>query len=145
MASWRLTTARWLVAGVSLCCVAGCDRGYEGDRRYPLSGTVRVDGEPLDVGTISFIPADEKKQRVSGGPISNGVYSVEEIIGANAGQYRVEIHWQKKTGRQVPDPVTGDLYDERKEGLPKRFHQESELEAEVSADQTKFDFDLKTK
>ena len=143
MASLRLSTARWLVAGSLLCCAAGCDRGYEGDRRYPLSGTVRVNGQPLDMGAISFIPSDHKQQRVSGGPISNGVYSVEELSGANAGPYRVEIHWYKRTGRKVPDPVTGDLYEERKEGLPKRYHQESELTAEVSPDRTSFDFDLK--
>jgi hypothetical protein len=139
----RLTTARWLVAGVSLCCVTGCNRGYEGDRRFPLSGTVRVDGQPIDAGTISFIPTDHRQQKVSGGPISNGVYSVEELSGANGGQYRIEIHWYKKTGRMATDPVTGDPYEERAEGLPDRFHKNSELTAEVSPGKTTFDFDLK--
>jgi hypothetical protein len=105
---------------------------------------VRLDGAPLDTGTISFIPADHQQQRVSGGPVSKGAYSVDEASGANAGKYRVEIHWYKKTGRQVPDPMTGDLYDERAEGLPDRYHKDSELTVDVSANNTKFDFDLKS-
>src|SRR5687767_10684703 len=97
-----MTSARWrLVVLASLCLAAGCNRGYSGDRRYPLSGTVRVDGQPLDVGVISFIPADTDKQRVSGGPIKDGVYAVEEASGANAGTYRVEVRWYRKTGRMV--------------------------------------------
>jgi hypothetical protein len=132
-----------LVAFASLLLVAGCSRSYSGDRRFPLSGTVRVDGEPLDVGAISFIPANDK-QRVSGGPISNGAYSVDEATGANAGTYRVEVRWYKKTGRQLKDADTGEFYDERKEGLPKRYHQDSTLTADVGSGQTTFDFDLKS-
>ena len=134
-----------LVVLVSLCFVAGCGRGYSGDRRYPLSGTVRVDGQPIDAGVISFIPADNDRQRVSGGPITDGVYSVEEASGANAGKYRVEVRWYKKTGRLVPDPLTGDMVGERKEGLPKRYHKESELAVEISPGRTTFDFDLKSR
>lgn len=37
------------------------------------------------------------------------------------------------------------MLDERKEALPARFHTESELTADVSAKQTHFDFDLKSK
>ena len=125
--------------------VAGCGRGYEGDRRYPLTGTVRVDGQPMEAGAISFVPLDGDKQRVSGGPITDGTYSVEEPRGANGGQYRVEVRWYKKTGRLVPDPLTGDMIEERKEGLPKRYHKQSELTVEISPGRTTFDFDLKSK
>jgi hypothetical protein len=37
------------------------------------------------------------------------------------------------------------MYDERKEGLPPQFHEQSELTADVSAEKTTFDFDLKSK
>ena len=72
------------------------------------------------------------------------MYSVEEASGANGGQYRVEIHWYKKTGRMLRNADTGDLYEERAEGLPDRYHKESELTVEVSPEQTTFDFDLKS-
>jgi hypothetical protein len=103
---------------------------------------VRVEGVPIDAGTISFLPADAKTQRVSGGTITDGVYKVEEAMGANAGEYRVEIHWYKKTGRKVRDPATDDLIDERKEGLAKKYHAESELKVWIGPGQTQFDFDL---
>jgi len=49
------------------------------------------------MGTISFLPADGADIRISGGPIENGEYVVPEEKGANAGKYRVEIRWSKKT------------------------------------------------
>jgi hypothetical protein len=105
---------------------------------------VRVDGQPLDVGSISFIPTNHDQQRVSGGGILDGAYLVDEARGANAGLYRVEIRWAKKTGRKYRDPDSGELLDERKEGLPARYHEKSELTAEVSEKKTTFDFDLKS-
>ena len=130
----------------SLClAIAGCTRrSYEGPQRFALSGKVTVDGQPLDVGKISFIPKSGDAQRVSGGQIADGMYTVTEEMGANAGAYRVEIRWDKKTGKKYRDNDSGEMYDERKEGLPPRYHEQSELTAEVSATQTTFNFDLKS-
>lgn len=133
---------------VSLLCaiLTGCGQSYKGDQRYAVSGKVTydADGEVIDVGTISFIPMSGDKQRVSGGLIENGAYTITEEMGPNAGQYRVEIRWAKKTGEQFPDPATRTMIDRRNEGLPPKFHKDSILTADVSAAQTKFDFDLKS-
>lgn len=120
--------------------LAGC-RKYEGPQRFPLSGRVTYDGEPIDLGSISFLPLDEN-QRVSGGPIVDGNYSVPEVQGAFAGKHRIEIRWQKRTGKKISYPY-GDE-EVRAEGLPPEYHQESTLTVEVSASQTRFDFDLKS-
>ena len=53
-------------------------------------------------------------------------------------------NWAKKTGNQFFDADTQTMVDRRDEGLPPRFHKDSSLTAEVSADNTKFDFDLKS-
>jgi hypothetical protein len=128
-----------------LCATfGGCGGQYNGDRRYPLSGNVTYDGQPIDLGTISFLPAAGDKQRVSGGMIENGAFSIPEETGANQGKYRVEIRWAKKTGKQFLDPDTQTMVDRRDEGLPPRFHNKSTLTADVSAEQTRFDFDLKS-
>ena len=121
---------------------AGCGgRNYPGEQRFPLSGSVTVDGQPMEAGVISFLPQGEG--RVSGGPIKGGTYSITEETGATAGNYRVEIHWSKPTGKKLLDPDTGEeIMDELKEGLPDKYHKNSELTAEVSADMTTFDFDL---
>jgi hypothetical protein len=128
-----------------LLLLAGCGQpDYKGPKRFPLSGNVTYDGEPIDFGSISFLPAGGE-QRVSGGLIENGKYSVPEAQGANAGKHKVEIRWNKKTGKQKRDPDSGEMYDDRKEALPPRFHTDSELTADVSAKQTTFNFDLKSK
>jgi hypothetical protein len=121
--------------------VVGCSGKYTGTKRYPLSGKVAYGGQPVDQGTISFLPAGEG-QRVSGGPITDGAYAVPEELGANAGTYRVEVRWHKKTGKMYKDRDSGEMYDVRKEGLPDKYHAKSELTAEVSAGRTTFDFDL---
>lgn len=133
----------WGVFGLLL---AGCgQRDYTGPRRFPLAGTVTYDGQPVDWGSISFLPKAGGEQRVSGGLIENGTYTVTEAQGANAGQHRVEIRWLKRTGKKYRDPDSGEMLDARKEALPPRFHEQSELSVEVAKQQTRFDFDLKSK
>ena len=125
--------------------LAGCkQRNYSGPHRFALSGKVTFEGQPIDFGSISFLPSGEGTQRVSGGLIENGAYVVPEEQGANAGKHRVEIRWRKMTGKKKRDPDSGEMYDERVEGLPPRFHSDSELTAEIAPKQT-FDFDLKAK
>jgi hypothetical protein len=125
--------------------VPGCGgREYTGERRFPLAGKVTADGQPIGMGVIAFLPQD-KSGRVSGGPIKDGTYSVPEPMGATAGKYRVEIHWNKPTGKKIRNPMDKDeLIDEMMEGLPARYHVNSELTADVSSRETKFDFDLKS-
>lgn len=131
---------------LSLLCaiLMGCGQSYDGDQRYAVSGNVTYDGEVIDVGTISFIPMSGDKQRVSGGLIENGAYTIAEEMGPNAGQYRVEIRWAKKTGKQFWVEDTQEMVDRRNEGLPPRFHKDSSLTADVAGNQTVFDFDLKS-
>jgi hypothetical protein len=128
--------------------LSGCSKSYDGDQRFPVSGKVTVDGQPMDLGVISFLPKDAGKGpgRVSGGPIRDGMYSVSEDMGPTAAAYRVEIHWNKKTGKQIPNPMDPDaMMDEMTEGLPDKCHKESELTAEVSPAKTTFSYDLTTK
>jgi len=125
--------------------MTGCSRQeYSGAKRFPLSGKVTFDGEPIDVGSISFLPPDGGDQRVSGGYILNGEYSVPEAQGANAGKHRVEIRWQKLTGKKTRDRASEELTEQRAEGLSPKYHKDSILTADVSPTQTRFDFDLKS-
>lgn len=135
----------WLVCiGVILLGCRG--QNYPGAQRFALAGKITCDGEPVDLGTISFLPVGGGgEQRVSGGVIEDGAYTVPEPKGANEGKYRVEIRWAKKTGKQYFDRELSMMVDERKEGLPPRFHAKSELTAEVSDKQTVFDFHLTAK
>ena len=133
----------WRLSVVLLCAaLAGCSkREYSGPQRFPLSGKVTYEGQPIDVGSIAFLPQGAD-QRVSGGYIMDGQYSVPEAQGANAGKHRIEIRWQKLTGKKTRDPHSEDVTEQRAEGLPANYHKDSELTVEVSDKQTTFDFDL---
>jgi hypothetical protein len=134
----------------TLCCLglcavlAGCGSStYKGDKRYPLAGEVTFEGQPVDLGSISFIPV-EGKGRASGGTITDGKYDVPEEQGANAGTYRVEIRWLKRTGKKLKDVESGEMYDERREALPAKLHTNSELTVEVPLPENRHDFNLKS-
>lgn len=134
----------------TLCCLGlavaliGCSgTNYSGDKRYPLKGEVAFEGQPVDLGSISFIP-EEGKGRFSGGVITDGKYALPEEKGATVGKYRVEIHWLKRTGRQLRDAQTGEMYDERREALPEKFHSHTELTVEIPQPKNQLDFRLKS-
>lgn len=139
------SSAAWYCAVLSVVIV-GCGRvNYSGAQRYPLSGKVTVDGTPMEHGLITFLPQDDSG-RVCGEPITGGTYSVPEERGATAGKYKVQINWNKPTGKKVLDVDTREpIMDETKEGLPEKYHKNSELTAEVSSHKTTFDFDLQSK
>ena len=60
---------------------------------YPVSGTVRYNGKPLERGNISFAPAGPEG-RAAGGTIIDGQYSLTTLDtddGALPGKYKVSI------------------------------------------------------
>lgn len=134
--------------GLGTCVLlAGCGSSkYSGDKRYPLEGEVTFEGEPIDLGSIAFIPSGEKgKGRTSGGVITDGKYAVPEEQGASAGTYRVEVHWLKRTGKKLRDAESGEMYDERREAIPKSLDQSADLTVEVPLPGNRHDFKLKSK
>jgi hypothetical protein len=134
-----------LIGCLGLCAIlAGCGSSkYKGDQRYPLAGEVTFEGQPIDVGSIAFIPVADKG-RASGGVITDGKYDVPEERGVGAGKYRVEIRWLKRTGKKLKDAESGEMYDERREALPEKFYTNSELTVEVPLPENRHDFNLKS-
>jgi hypothetical protein len=129
---------------VGLCLCSGCGRG---DGRSELSGTVTFDGEPVDGGSIAFLPIDDGAETRSkpGARIEAGKYHIPAAKGAMPGKYRVEIHWPKKTGKKVPfdDPPT--LIDETREVVPAKYNRESTLTVDVTQATTEFGCEMKSK
>ncbi|MDC0935991.1 hypothetical protein OAS39_06870 [Pirellulales bacterium] len=116
--------ARSLLVGIALATTAGCGGKYNAS----VSGTVTLDGKPLESGTVAFHPK-------SPGPIgfgtiqSDGSYEVMcgQTAGLNTGEYSVTIvaiepppaNWDPNVppppGRQLTadkhaDPATTDLH-----------------------------------
>lgn len=69
----------------AVCLLAGCGRAEKVETNYSVSGTVRVDGMPLENGMVSFLPADGKgggtTAIVQNGDFECGVAPGEKIVG----------------------------------------------------------------
>lgn len=113
--------------------------GCGSDGLVSVTGTVKVDGQPVEQGGITFEPADGKSQ-TTGATITSGVYSARVATG----KMKVRINAPKVVGKRkaydTPDspelPITQDL--------PAKYNTATELVRDISKDE-KIDFDLSTK
>jgi len=121
----QLAAVSWAVAAA-----AGCSPSD----MVEVTGSVSWNGQPVEVGEIIFAPLD-KTRAPTAGRIRGGAYKLL----AKPGKVRVEIQAVRKTGKR--DPREGfeitELY------IPRRYNEESELLAEVTADgENHFNFKL---
>jgi hypothetical protein len=140
------TTTPILVFACGLLC-AGCGGDGYGER-YAISGEVTLDGQPLDEGRILLTPLDATANAPGAtGTIAAGRYVIPAEAGPGLGKYRVMIHRDRKTGRQVPnyDGAEGDMQEEIVESIPAAYNTRSTLEADVAGDGDVFKFDLLSK
>jgi hypothetical protein len=82
---------RALLLGLSLiltAALAGCSDRYGG--RLAVRGEVKLAGQPLKEGSITFVPLDGQGTQ-SGGPVVAGAYSVPRASGLKPGKYLVQL------------------------------------------------------
>lgn len=100
MAMWWITHSNPVFAvalAVLLAAVAGCGGG--GPELAPVSGTVTLDGRPVEDAAVMFSPID-------GGPVASGTTDSQGEFrltclnrpGAVVGKHRVAVSKQKVTG-----------------------------------------------
>lgn len=140
------------VLAFSICTAAlllgGCGPGYEGEQRAEVSGSVKVDGESVEEGSLNLIPIGHDG-RAASVPIENGAFLIPEKDGPNLGKYRVEIYAFKYIGPAAD--VTNEELDSElierntRQILPSEFNQESTLEIDIDSAKFQKDFDLKAK
>ncbi|OWK40888.1 hypothetical protein [Fimbriiglobus ruber] len=125
-------TAVFLVAAGWL---AGCGGPGTGD----VSGTVAYDGKPVDLGSITFIPADGNGP-TTGGTITGGKYAVANVP---TGAAKVRINGAKVTGKKkMYDGPDSPVVTTSTEMLPAKYHDATELKFDVKAGSQTKDFDL---
>ena len=131
-------------------------------KRYPVSGTVKYNGSPLEKGEISFVTEDMSKNFGATGSITNGSYTLSmggDSDGAQAGKYKVTISakedysekaqadFQKETGSTSPK-VLGTFAAKAaaaaKSLIPAGYGdaRTTTLKAEVEAKSNTIDFNL---
>jgi len=74
-----------------LSVASGCGTAVEGPTRVTANGLVTFDGQPLENGTIRFIPSGATKGPKVSVAIDNGFFQFPEDVGPVAGHHRVEI------------------------------------------------------
>ena len=124
-----------VVLSVLVAVHAGC--GPSGPVRYPVSGEVTWEGEPVTKGYIVFEAADEAVAP-DAGKIENGRYQTA----VQAGNKKVRISAERQVGPY--NPVMGS--PERQSYIPAEYDTETVLEVTVTPDgENQFDFHLPLK
>jgi hypothetical protein len=85
----------------------GCGGGPSGPKRYPISGTVKREGIPVDSGSIMFNPTD--KGVAAAALIKDGKYRFTAKDGVPAGNYKVQI---------IQDPLRDPNFKGKKNEAP---------------------------
>ena len=129
---------------VVLIALSGCvDSG-----RGAVSGKVTLVDQPVDGGTISFIPVAGTEGLPVSGEIIAGQYSLSAGDGAAVGDNRVEIRWARKTGKKFPasaPALPGQMIEQTVEAIPVRYNTQSTLKVTVQQGENTFDFALDSK
>lgn len=123
---------RWAVGAfvIPLLLVAGC--GDKGPLRHKVTGTVSLDGQPVETGQVLFIPADGQGPS-DACPIVAGKFEGEVAPGSK----RVEI----TASKQVPPKEPGGMPDSISL-IPPKYNSQSTLTAEIKDGQEPLTFDL---
>ena len=116
-----------MLVGVGM---AGCGSGGS---QADLSGEVTLDGVPIEQGSILLVPSDPSKGTTAGGEIKAGKYSLTGKQSPGVGSYKVEIHANKKSGRQVQKSFgkPGELEDELMEAVAAKYNKQTTLVVDV--------------
>lgn len=132
----QLVGSCFLAVACAMLPCSGCGR-----TGTHIEGKVAFGGQPVAAGSIAFVPLDSSGQPF-GDSIVNGAYKVDPKRGPAPGKYKVEVRWPKPTGKKVK-AEDGAMQDDYAESLPKKFHDQTTLTAEVKTGLNKLDFDLK--
>jgi hypothetical protein len=134
-----IAAALWVGLGAVFFGVGGDDPS-----RVFLYGTVKVDGQPLDRGTIQFFRIPQSPDPVSAGAIiDQGRFSLCELDSLVPGTYLVKISGLGLEGLAVAAGAEAESLS-LKEPLPERYNRKSEIEVVIPHEGTRqLHFDLK--
>lgn len=146
-------TVRGLLGFLIIAVFAGCG-GVDRPPTAPVSGTVMVDGEPVEGAAVMFVP--EKGGRPATGTTdAQGHFTLrtfEEGDGAVLGKHQVAITLAKSTGG--PEALEGGVMGEITSGavktewiVPRKYGDPKSsglTKTVVEGEENTFTFDLKT-
>jgi hypothetical protein len=131
---------RIVVCAAILLPLTGC--GSEGGG-VAVTGKVTFEGQPIEEGSIQFVPQTGTEGPSAGASIKEGTYSIPRESGPVPGSYRVEINAYRtvrpKTAKEMQPMLFGQeappgvvQTEAIKENIiPKRYNVASDLTAKV--------------
>ncbi|MEO0477050.1 MAG: hypothetical protein AAF085_13925 [Planctomycetota bacterium] len=115
--------------------------------RLRIRGEVRLDGQPVEVGSISFKAADPELVLAAGAMIREGAFDVPRDKGLPPGVYLISISSPDRDGPKVPysaGPGRPTIMMTR-DRIPASYNLESEHTIELAAGEKNFfEFDIQT-
>lgn len=144
-------TCRCLAGPAPAWCLVVLLVGCGGSNRGAVKGKVTIGGQPLQNGQISFVPLDPKIGPTAGAVIATGEYQIDADRGPLAGEYQVQIHAMRKTGKKIWDgmgdenapPSKKNYVEEVEELIPPKYNTASQLRAKIKPGQVNaYDFDV---
>jgi len=125
---------RRLVLVAAVLAAAGCGEGSTST----VTGTVTLDGQPLQEGVVRFVPADGKGQTASA-EVKDGKFTAT----LPKGEMRVEFSAPKVVRQtKMYDTPDSPVVDETVELLPARYNVQSTLKITVKGGSQSEKFDL---
>ncbi len=114
---------------VCVLFVTGC--GSDKPKMYTVTGTVKVAGEAIETGMITFKPADGSGMDC-GGTIKDGAFTVE----CTEGEKVIQAYGSKVVGQFAPDPLYPDKLANKLEDFPSKvFTEEVKVTVEKKKNQ----------
>ena len=137
----RQSQLHWFQLGGFLLAASLLGCGGSEDDLANVTGTVKMDGKPLEDASVQFVPKAGGRPSY-GRTDAQGAYTLEStdtVAGAKVGMHRVRISTLKYPGEDEEGrPIPG-----RPETVPPAFHGETTtLEREVQAGENVHDFEL---
>ena len=161
----RATRALSLLVGPALLLALGCSDDGLG-KRYPVSGTVKYKGEPVNKARISFVPTKAGAPGASGEVVNGNFSSLTTLNpgdGVLPGDYTILVDQRvideekaraetakvaKEHGMEgvhmIPPELQAKAMENAKSAIPGKYQtvETSDLKATVDPGHTKFDFTL---
>ena len=121
---------------------AGC--GGDPLGRQPVSGTVSVNGAPLEKGTVNFQPIE--KGIGSGGRVEGGKYAIARKDGLPVGKYRVTINAPTPGSAQADaNAPPGEPPPPPQELIPEDWNTKSEHTVDITSGKNEHNFEVQAK
>jgi|EndMetStandDraft_5_1072996.scaffolds.fasta_scaffold81103_2 hypothetical protein len=139
-----------MVLGIAIC---GCGGGPpDAQPRIAVSGTITLDGQPLNNAVIRFVPLAEVKGPKASVAVTAGRFDLPAYAGPVAGPHRVEIESTDHGGIEPDDETAlaevaaGKRKPSKTAKIPAIYNSRSTLERTIQADSpNQFEFTLVTK